>query len=497
MLHMQVLSLVFYKTCQEQQNEVICLYPVYWNLHGKRCIIFGAGHVAQRRVQALVEEQAQIVVYAPESMPTIWQDLPILYVQCIYCVDLLEENAWIFALTSDSSVNAQIVHDAKALGLPVCSATQGGEDVPDFQVPAVHHTTQFTAALSSGGSTPGLSAALCHTWGETLAQYDALCVCQASLRQVAKETIQDPQARHTYISQLSSPSLLSIYQMQGIDAYRAAAEQRLSSKYCAKTAVLMVMYGTSSADVYHASTVAMMDTVQDAFPMMDVFSACASDSMVKKLRDQGEHVGTIAETLTRLRDLGYARVYCQPTHLLNGASYAHVCVEIQKFKGAFDSLSVGRPLFCTMEDVSAFVQAIVPWLSVSQNTACILVGHGSTTSAGMVYPALQSWLQMHGYAHVYVGVMMGFPGIQDIVSALSASTYTHVCLLPMYWAAGSSVLQRLAGQDACTWKSKLEAQGYTVSVQHSGLSTLLAIREMYVSHLRQDMEQFNPQDAEI
>ena len=41
-------------------------YPISLHLQGKKCIVFGAGTIAQRRVQGLLQAGAVVTVVAPE-----------------------------------------------------------------------------------------------------------------------------------------------------------------------------------------------------------------------------------------------------------------------------------------------------------------------------------------------------------------------------------------------------------------------------------------------
>ena len=49
------------------------MYPIALHLQGKKCIVFGAGKVAQRRVWGLLESGAEVTVAAPEPMPACWK----------------------------------------------------------------------------------------------------------------------------------------------------------------------------------------------------------------------------------------------------------------------------------------------------------------------------------------------------------------------------------------------------------------------------------------
>ena len=67
------------------------MYPISLNLQGKKCIVFGAGKVAQRRVWGLLDAGAEVTVAAPEKMPACWETARLTYLEQAYAPELLEE----------------------------------------------------------------------------------------------------------------------------------------------------------------------------------------------------------------------------------------------------------------------------------------------------------------------------------------------------------------------------------------------------------------------
>ena len=89
-------------------------YPISLHLQGKKCVVFGAGKTAQRRVQGLLQAGAAVTVIAPEPKPDCWNKADLTYVQAHYQQAFLEEALLVFAATNDAACNAQIVQDAQA-----------------------------------------------------------------------------------------------------------------------------------------------------------------------------------------------------------------------------------------------------------------------------------------------------------------------------------------------------------------------------------------------
>lgn len=125
------------------------MYPISLNLQGKKCIVFGAGKVAQRRVWGLLDAGAEVTVAAPEKMPACWETARLTYLEQAYAPELLEEQFLVFAATDDSAENARIVRDAQAAGKLVSSATVSPDSTPDFAVPAHRRHGDVTISVAT------------------------------------------------------------------------------------------------------------------------------------------------------------------------------------------------------------------------------------------------------------------------------------------------------------------------------------------------------------
>ncbi len=99
------------------QSEEPTAYPVGLRLSGRRVLVVGGGQVAARRVPALLDAHADVVVVSPEVTPAIdaladhgrirWERRP-------YAPSDLEGAWYALALTADAAVNAAVAADAEA-----------------------------------------------------------------------------------------------------------------------------------------------------------------------------------------------------------------------------------------------------------------------------------------------------------------------------------------------------------------------------------------------
>lgn len=136
-------------------------YPVFLNLAGKRCVIFGGGTVAQGKIAALRQSGADITLISPDATPGIKRaaqqgDLEWL-VRKYEPGDL--GGAFIaVAATNVWHVNREIYDEAERLG--VLLNVVDDADLCTFIAPSIVKRNQVTLAISTGGASPALARKL-------------------------------------------------------------------------------------------------------------------------------------------------------------------------------------------------------------------------------------------------------------------------------------------------------------------------------------------------
>ncbi len=171
------------------------LYPAFLVLEGKLCVVIGGGHVARRKVHALLAAGARVVVVSIElhtDLQNLLANGLIDYIHARYAAEHLTGANLIFAATNDHDVNLQVVYDAHERGLWVNVADN--PENSDFYVPATIYRQDLTLAISTGGEAPifaryvrelleqFLSAAFGQTL-EMIAQARPLILAEAKERQ--------------------------------------------------------------------------------------------------------------------------------------------------------------------------------------------------------------------------------------------------------------------------------------------------------------------------
>ena len=142
------------------------VYPLGVNLQGRRCVVVGAGAVAERRIRALHACGAAIRVVAPQATQGLQQmaaDGQIIWTRSLYAAAHLENAFLVVAATDLPDVNAAIVRDADQQNCLVCRADDASEG--NFVTLASVTRGDLLLTVSTGGSSPTL-AALVREWLE-------------------------------------------------------------------------------------------------------------------------------------------------------------------------------------------------------------------------------------------------------------------------------------------------------------------------------------------
>jgi precorrin-2 dehydrogenase / sirohydrochlorin ferrochelatase len=153
------------------------LYPAFLSLEDKVCVVVGGGHVAVRKVRALLATGAHITVVSPvlhSELQALLSASLVSHIPSEYAVERLAGASIVFAATNNPEVNQQIAQDAHERGLWVNVADN--PDVSDFYVPATIHRKDLTVAISTEGGSPAfaryvrtlLEQALSEALGQTL-----------------------------------------------------------------------------------------------------------------------------------------------------------------------------------------------------------------------------------------------------------------------------------------------------------------------------------------
>ena len=137
------------------------LFPAFLKLAGRRCLVVGAGPIAQEKIGGLLRADADVRVVAPKATPQILSWARTGTVQWDarkFCVDDLNGAFLVVAATSSPALHAHIFKQARQRGM-LCNVVDDPEHC-DFYYGSVVRRGSLQIAISTGGHSPALAQRL-------------------------------------------------------------------------------------------------------------------------------------------------------------------------------------------------------------------------------------------------------------------------------------------------------------------------------------------------
>jgi len=134
------------------------LYPIFLNLRGKKCLVVGGGEVAERKVNSLIECNADVTVISPvanEKIAELFKKNKIVYEKRTYQTGDLDGFFLVIGATDSKKINESISREAEDLKI-LCNIV----DIPElcsFFVPSVVNSGDLKIAISTNGKSPALA----------------------------------------------------------------------------------------------------------------------------------------------------------------------------------------------------------------------------------------------------------------------------------------------------------------------------------------------------
>ena len=129
-------------------------YPINLLLEGKKCIIVGGGKVATRKLQRLLEVNADVVVISPKPTKIVLDyanEEKVTLIQRNFDIEVDFEDVYLaYFATDDRSLNQRLLRIAQEKKIISCCVDRNWHDA-DFITPASVSSDDLTIAISSEG----------------------------------------------------------------------------------------------------------------------------------------------------------------------------------------------------------------------------------------------------------------------------------------------------------------------------------------------------------
>ena len=202
-------------------------YPIFLNVAGLRCVVVGAGPVAQRKAQGLLSAGAAVTVVAPEATPRVELlavEGKLQWLAEVYQPAHLDGARLVFAATDDAELNQRIAADARSRGALVNVAEP--PEAGDFAAPAAVKRGGICIAVSTGGASPALAKKLREQIEAVVGEeYAALAALLGGMRTTVEQRVKAQNKRQqVYEAILDSDALALLREGKSEDARRRCEE---------------------------------------------------------------------------------------------------------------------------------------------------------------------------------------------------------------------------------------------------------------------------------
>jgi len=202
-------------------------YPIYLDLTNKRVIVIGAGPVAARKVNALHEAGARVIVIAKDVDPAFEKSCKLPNVEVVisaYLKDYLAEAVLAIAATNDLDLNRRIYKDCQELEV-LCNVVDQ-PDLCDFFVPAVVKRGPLQIAIGTDGNCPAYAGHLRKKLEDQFTEDHGRFVVELeAIRKRIIEEVADHAERKAILGQLAGDKSFEYFLANGPAEWQAYAQK--------------------------------------------------------------------------------------------------------------------------------------------------------------------------------------------------------------------------------------------------------------------------------
>ena len=288
-----------------------------------------------------------------------------------------------------------------------------------------------------------------------------------------------------------------------LDTGDASKDDPLATAPDKENEILVVSFGTSFNDNRVATIGAVEKAIAAAFPEWSVRRAFTAQIIINHVaaRD-GEQINNMQQALDLAKQAGVKNLVIAPTHLMHGAEYDELVAALEPYKADMN-ISVSEPLLGEVgadatvinDDKKAVAEAVVAAAAVPEDTALVLMGHGTSHTANVTYNQMQTVMDELGYKNVFVGTVEGEPedtACEVVIGKVKDAGFKNVVLRPLMVVAGDHANNDMADpEDPESWFSQFTAAGAfdKVDCQINGLGEIPAVQAIYVAHVKAVVDQ--------
>ncbi|MDP2913684.1 MAG: bifunctional precorrin-2 dehydrogenase/sirohydrochlorin ferrochelatase [Candidatus Omnitrophota bacterium] len=179
-------------------------YPVNLELKNKRCLVIGAGIVAERKARRLLECGARVLVIGRAITPglkTMADTGKVIFIRRNVGLRDLNGACLVIAATADRSINSAVSAYCRKKNILVNVVDSPGEC--SFILPSIIRRGDLTISISTAGISPALAKKIRQNLRKAFgAEYGAFLGIMKKIRPVVLKKIKSPQKRKKFFNKI-------------------------------------------------------------------------------------------------------------------------------------------------------------------------------------------------------------------------------------------------------------------------------------------------------
>lgn len=266
-----------------------------------------------------------------------------------------------------------------------------------------------------------------------------------------------------------------------------------------KNEILVVSLGTTITASRIADIQGIEDALQEAYPEWSVRRAFTSQTIISRIQErEGLCIDNLDRAMKRAAANRVQNLVLQPTYMIPGTEYDELKKAIEAYREMFGTVTLAKPLLGAVEtdistslgDLTAVAGALTAGMRKNNDTACVLIGHGTIHKSKIAYSQMQTVIKRLGYDNVLIGTVTGDPeetACRSVLESAAKTGCSNVILRPFMVSAGKHANSDIAGSDRNSWLSIFSSSGRfeTVTAEISGLGSVRSIQQVYVKHTKE------------
>ncbi|SCP99094.1 sirohydrochlorin cobaltochelatase [Anaerobium acetethylicum] len=248
-------------------------------------------------------------------------------------------------------------------------------------------------------------------------------------------------------------------------------------------AIIIAGHGTAHAESPAYRPDMLKSLISERYPDYLVIETHTSPKIISSLSASGTPLSTVTEILSSLESRHFEEVILLSAHLIPGLTYEEFRALILPFRDRFPRFAYTLPLLSSKEDMDDMVTGILSEFSaLPADTALLFMGHGSGSSGNGAYRYTSERFRSLPGCRIFLETMNSH-SLEPVMEELEIRGIRRIILAPFMMVSGVHARRDMAGDGPGSWKSILEAHGYSVSVLQKGLGDYGFVQRMLLDRL--------------